>query len=154
MTLVELLIAFDRLPPEMWDVVAPRSQLSGRSLDRVRNDARSLNGQPTPPADPHLAAVELVGEIVRTGSIAESIAATGAEVIRSIIDDWCGTGWPHWPFPVPVGPGGEPHPDWSAATAQLVGAFALASTAARMSPGPLREAAEQGANQLFTVSQR
>lgn len=154
MTLVELLVALDRLPPEMWDVVVPHSHITGRELEATRSNVRSLNGQPTPPVDPHRAAASLVRDVVLAGSIAETIGANGAATIHAIVDDWCLTGWPRWPFPVPVGPGGEPHPDWSPSTGLLVGALTLAAAAARMTPGSLRDAAEQGASQLLDAAQR
>lgn len=154
MNIVKLMFAIRRIPPQAWDAIIPHGPPIGGGFGRGRGIVE-LNGQPTPPRpDPMVAAAEMARDLARVASSIESTGGGGADAIIRMVDDWCGTPWPHhWPWPVPFGGEGdpEPRPNWDVSMARVVGGLVLAETASRMLDGDLREAMATGAEKLLEV---
>jgi len=152
MNVVDLLVTLNKLPPQAWDAVIPHSHRQWVIENRL--ESVGLNPQPLPPVEiATSAAISVAQDLVRAGSIAESIGHGGSSLIAQEIEDWCGTGWPrHWPFPVPPTP--DPDPRWNVADAQFVASLVLAEAAGRMAEGDLRDALTKGAEQLMDFAGR
>ena len=150
MDVTTFLASLHRLPPEAWDAIIPHS-LRSQFVRSNRLDLVGLNPQPLPPiAGSVLTAVAVAQEVVKAGSIAESIGGGGARLISDEIDDWCGTGWPrHWPFPPPDP---RPGPEWKTADLQFAAALVIADSAGRMADGEPRDALAAGAEKLMNVA--
>jgi hypothetical protein len=144
---VKLLALISRAKPEVFDVFPPYDR---EVLDRL--DAVALNPQPLPPRDPLvIGAILMSRRLVQLAVEADVRGDEPAEWLGRIIEEWCGTPWPSkWPWPGP-GPGPEdgPFPDpWAVSQARTMGAVVLASTAARLGAGDLRDVLATSAERL------
>ncbi len=123
---------FARLNPAIWDVIH-----QGRS-----QFVNELNGQPTPPKDPHAAHVAAANTARLLADTVISAAALGIDfrpMLDGTIRGWCGNeprpfppkGWPWpWPWPEP-----DPEPWYDVADIRGVGAVVLHGIAAQFGPG-------------------
>lgn len=144
-----LLALLGRTRPEVHDVDPPHGPWRS-GLDRL--DAVALNPQPLPPRDPVVVAAAAMA--ARIGALAVEADVRGEQPARwvsEVLEDWCGTPWPRkWPWPGP-GPhpldGPQPDP-WVVGAARAQGALVLASLAAGLGDGELREVLAKGAEQL------
>jgi hypothetical protein len=144
---VKVLALMGRAKPEVFDVFPPHDP---GVLDRVESVA--LNPQPLPPRDPLVTgAVIMSRRLAQLAVEADVQGEEPAEWLAQIIDEWCRTPWPRkWPWPGPgPGPGDGPSPEpWAVNEARTAGAVVLASMAARLGEGDLREALARGAERL------
>lgn len=146
-----------RISPAVWDAVVPRHRLAevgSRLPSQVpsRIDLVSLNPQPLPPAERFLvASADLAHDIGRLAVETDLTHGGGTDLVRQLVDDWCGTGWPRrWPFPFP---GPDPRGDaFDLAGGRLVGAVVLASLGQRMADSELGAAFTEGAERLAEVA--
>ncbi|MDR7185039.1 hypothetical protein J2X85_002073 [Microbacterium trichothecenolyticum] len=149
---VRMLSLLGRIRPEMFDVFPPhshRAHLAGRF------DAVALNPQPLPPRW-MLAASELSGYIAEAVLEADLRGEDQPGWVTEVLDDWCGTGWPRRlpiPLPGPRGEGPQPEP-WDVAAAQITGAVAFASLAARLAGGHAQASFAKMAESLAEASSR
>lgn len=114
----------------------------------------ALNPQPLPPAELFLvASAELAHDIGRLAVETDLTHGGGVDLVRQLVDDWCGTGWPRrWPFPFPF-PGPDPRrEDLDLAGGRLAGAVVLASLGQRMADSELGAAFTEGAERLAEVA--
>ena len=149
---VRMLSLLGHIRPEIFDVYPPHSH---RAHLQSRFDAVALNPQPLPPRW-LVAASELSGHIAEAVLDADLRGEDRPGWVSEVVDDWCGTGWPRrLPIPLP-GPRGEgPQPDpWDVAAAQLAGAVAFASLAARLGGGGAQETFARLAESLAEASSR
>lgn len=152
---IRLLAILGRINPAIWDWIIPHGPAHA-SFAEVETE---LNPQPLPPAAKlQLASAEVAKEIAHATILA---AASGGSEARAIVsravDDWCGNSpkhlpipWPSpWPFPwMP----GHDDAELDVEASRVVGAFTLASIAARMADGEVRDALGDGAEQLLEAS--
>ncbi|MEV4687376.1 hypothetical protein [Microbacterium sp. LWH3-1.2] len=149
---VRMLSLLGRIKPEIFDVFPPHGHRAAL-LSRV--EAVALNPQPLPPRW-MLAASDLAGHIAQEVLAADLAGEDRPGWVTEVVDDWCGTGWPRRlpiPLPGPRGEGPQPEP-WDVAAAQITGAVAFASLAARMGPGGAQETFAQMAERLAEASSR
>jgi hypothetical protein len=156
-SLVQLLAAMGRINPAAWDAIIPHGPVQRIASASSLADEVALNPQPLPPREELQFAAARVANEIASAAISAEAAGMGEEahrIVDAAIDDWCGTGtghhhfpWPHpWPVPWHLQ---DPDPHQSAiATARLVGALTLASTASRMDGGHAKDALAHGAEQL------
>jgi hypothetical protein len=150
---IRLVIKLGHINPAIWDAIIPHGPPIA-----IASAAADLNPQPLPPAAKlQLASAEVAKEIaqaaIAAGAADNSEAA--AAIVSRAIDDWCGNSpklfpfpWPgKWPFPWPPDPEEEFKPDIG--TSRVIGALTLASVAARMAEGEVREVLGKGAEQLL-----
>jgi len=139
----KVLSTFGRIPPEAWDWIVPHGPVSASVVSR-RGDAVFLNPQPLPPLEAAVGARLLENVLVSAIIIVGGRGAgEGAGVLRTEIDDWCGTGWPgRWPRPKqPEG--------WDESQVFAGAALAAANLAAQYDHSPeLQEALGAAAEQL------
>ncbi|QBR92938.1 hypothetical protein [Nocardioides euryhalodurans] len=149
---VRLLALLGRVRPEVFDAFPPHGPVL-----RDRFEAVGLNPQPLPPRDPLVVgAVTMAGRVATLAVEADVRGEEPARWVRDFVADWCETPWPRrWPWPGP-GPGPDgPQPDpWSVNAARVAGASVLASVAAGLGAGELRDALAHGAEQLADVAGR
>jgi len=144
---VKVLALLGRSRPEIFDAFPPQGI---GALDRV--EAVALNPQPLPPRDPLVTGAVLMARRLSQLAVEDDVRGQPpAEWLSEVVDEWCGTPWPRkWPWPGPgPGPqeGGVPEPG-SVNEARVAGAAVLASIAARLGDGDLREALAHGAERL------
>lgn len=147
------------LPPEAFDALFPhgprRARPGGGRLVLLDDlDLVALNPQPLPPRERFLvASAELAHALGRLVVEKDLMVGGGADTLRELVDDWCGTGWPRrWPFPWP-GPGPGPRPDEAdLAGGRLAGALVMASLAGRMPDSELGTAFGEAAARLEEVA--
>lgn len=145
-----LMTLIGRLNPAAWDGLIPKHGGPYRFVSNGYRDAVvdqvALNPQPLPPVE--IAAGEMAYEVVRVAAYADLVGADGVKAIYSVVDDWCGTGWPRrFPIPLPGPQGAE-----EIATGQLVGAMILAGTAESLEGGLLKDALLDGAERLAAAA--
>jgi hypothetical protein len=160
---VSLVSVLGRINPAAFDAIFPHGPiLSHRAAfsRRAGQSATELNPQPLPPKeDLLLASAEIARDIAFAALSAEAAGNDGgARIVKTAIDDWCGTGRPHIPIPWP-GPWpypwvleAEPKQEWDVTASRVVGALSLAAVAARLSPGAVRDALSIGAERLLDVA--
>jgi hypothetical protein len=151
-SLVSLLAIMGRINPAIWDVIVPMGpeRLSARVSI---GDEVELNPQPLPPRE-LMAVAEVAAQIALAAAAAEAAGnGEGAvNIVARAVDDWCGTGRTHWPWPRPwpgplSGLDEDPGPR-RLAEIRLVAALSMASAASRMSEGEARQALTIGADKL------
>lgn len=141
-----ILAIMGRINPAIFDVFPPQGPLHQRRFDAV-----ALNPQPLPPRDPWVAAAVHLANRLATLAVESEARGESAGWVAEIIDDWCGTPWPHrWPWPWPgPGPYDGPLPDpWTLASARVAGAVVFASVGARLGEGALRDTFLKGSERL------
>ena len=97
---------FVRIPASAYDAIFPHGPL-GLGLHHNRPAGVEVAGpHPEPWREATLGAV-MVNELLSHAISASGGREGGAVIERFLldIDDWCGTGWPHW-WPKPKGPRG------------------------------------------------
>ena len=98
---VKLLALLGRTRPEVFDAFPPHDP---GVLHRF--DAVALNPQPIPPGRAVTGAIVMARRLAQQAVEAEARGEESSRWVSDIIDDWCGTMWPHkWPWP---GPGPRP----------------------------------------------
>ena len=166
--LVRLLAVLGRINPAIWDALIPHGPILahgsafGPRPEPWRNAGSEveLNPQPLPPRYQLLLASAGVAQDIAFAAISSEAGGSdaAARIVKSAIDDWCGTPhpgrpipWPrHWPFPWPPEPE-PPHPDWDINASRVIGALAFAAVASRLAEGAARTALSEGAEQLMGV---
>jgi hypothetical protein len=149
---VRMLSLLGRINPEIFDVFPPHGHRASL-LSRVESVA--LNPQPLPPRW-MLAASDLSAYVADAVIAAELRGDDRPGWVAEVVDDWCGTGWPRRlpiPLPGPRGEGPQPEP-WDVAAAQMAGAVAFASLAARLGPGGAQEMFARFAENLAEAASR
>ena len=151
-SLIRFLAMLTHINPAIWDAIIPH----GPAHAGISAVATELNPQPLPPvAKLQLASAEVAKEIAHTAIAAAAAGASEAPaIVTRAIDDWCGNSpkhlpipWPRpWPFPWMPEHG---EAELNAGPSQIVGALTLASVAARMEEGELRDALGDGAERLL-----
>jgi len=139
----KILAKFVSIPPEAWDAIIPHGP-AVRSVVNSRLDAVALNPQPLPPHESVVGAQLLENVLISAIIIVGGKGAgEGAAVLRSEIDDWCGTGWPHkWPKP-------KQRKGWDEGMVFAGAALAAANLAGQYDHAPdLQEALGAAAEQL------
>jgi len=153
--MASILTILSTFPPEAFDAIIPhRHRRFARAGLTDRVDLVSLNPQPLPPVERFLvASAELAHDIGRLAVETDLTNGGGSDLVRELVDDWCGTGWPRrWPFPWP-GPG--PRPDEvGLAGGRLAGAIVLASLGERMPGTDLGAAFSEASQKLAEVAQQ
>ena len=154
----QLLSVLARLNPAIFDYIFPHGPAVAHTF-ASRISEVALNPQPLPPEPPpeRLQRVSaLVAHNIAFAAIAAEAAGqgSGARMISSAIDDWCGNGRPPipipWPGPWPFAFALDAVPkDLDVATSRLVGALSFAAVAQRMGTGKVREALSAGADRLM-----
>lgn len=144
---VKVLALLGRTRPEIFDAFPPHGV---GVLDRV--GAVALNPQPLPPRDPLVSGAVIMARRLAELAVESDVRGEApAEWLTEVIEEWCATPWPRkWPWPGP-GPGPEEgsRPEASSVNeARVAGAAVLASMAARLGDGDLREALAHGAERL------
>ena len=103
--MASILTILGTFPPEAFDAIIPHGhrRSGGRVSVTNRIDYVALNPQPLPPREGFLvASAELAHEIGRLAVETDLVRGGGSDLVRELVDDWCGTGWPRrWPFPWP-----------------------------------------------------
>ena len=157
----QLLSVLARINPAIYDFIFPHGPVQTRGF-ASRIDEVALNPQPLPPEPPpeRLQRVSaLIAHNIASAAIAMEAAGqdSGARIVSTAIDDWCGNGRPPipipWPGPWPFAfdPVTAPK-DLDVAASRLVGALSFAAVASRMSSGKVREALSAGADKLLDAS--
>lgn len=136
-----------RIHPEVWDVIVNQYRPGGRRYERA-----GLNPQPLPPAEAFLvSAAETAHEIAHIAMHSELTGRSASDLVRELVDEWCGTPWPRkfpWPWPGPR-PNEAPVPDpWIVSTGRMVAALVFAQVGSRLSDGDLAKSLMDGAERL------
>lgn len=140
-----ILAIIGRISPRAWDAIVPHGPATAEAV--------ALNPQPLPPVEAlQVGAAEMAHELVRVALAAEMRGESRAALVSEVIDDWCGTHWPHWwpwpwPGPPPWGGGPEPAP-YEVQAAKLAGAVVFASIGSRLADGELGATLTEGAGRL------
>ena len=157
----QLLSVLARLNPAIYDFIFPHGPAVAHAFTS-RFAEVALNPQPLPPEPPpeRLQRVSaLVAHNIAFAAIAAEAAGqgSGARMISSAIDDWCGNGRPPipipWPGPWPFAFALDDMPkDLDVAASRLVGALSFAAVAQRMGAGKVSDALSAGADKLMEAS--
>lgn len=118
--------------PYIWEVIG------GGPLGQY--GAVALNPQPLPPGE--------VGTVLVSVLAERAVLGGGYGSFMEDIDDWCGTGWPHF-VPKPKGGGPDPSP-WQV----FLGAAVAATVLAHGLDGKDAEQVSAGAGKLFQQAQQ
>lgn len=156
--MASILTILGTFPPEAFDAIIPHGHRrpGGRVSVTDHIDHVALNPQPLPPRERFLvASAELAHEIGRLAVETDLVRGGGSDLVRELVDDWCGTGWPRrWPFPWPGPvPGTRTH-ELDVAGGHLAGAVVLASLGDRMPGTDLGAAFLEAAQKLAEVAQQ
>ena len=157
----QLVSILARINPAIYDFIFPHGPVQTRGFGS-RIDEVALNPQPLPPEPPpeRLQRVSaLIAHNIASAAIAMEAAGqdSGARIVSTAIDDWCGNGRPPipipWPGPWPFAFDPDTAPkDLDVAASRLVGALSFAAVASRMGSGKVREALSAGADKLLDAS--
>ena len=147
MRIIDLLASIGRLPPQAWDAIIPMWDGAHSRLETV-----ALNPQPLPPAEAFIVgAARMAHDVARAAIKAQVGGHSSEKFVSELIDDWCGTHWPHkWPSPWPgprFGDGPQPEP-WVVNLARISGAIVFANYGTRLGKGALGEVFMAGAERL------
>jgi len=153
MRTIDLLAAIGRIPPQAWDAIIPMwDGARSRVGYSARFDAVALNPQPLPPVAAFaVSAANMAHDVARLAVEAQVGGTASTKFIGELVDDWCGTPWPHkWPWPGPgPRPGDGPQPEpWLVDVARISGAVVFASYGSRLGKGALADAFLGGAERL------
>ncbi|MGO4377971.1 hypothetical protein [Pseudoduganella sp. RAF53_2] len=114
-----------RINPYIWEVVG-----GGPLGKRVQIAAIAADPEPSPWLQAQLAAVEIGQRQVDAASAIQTQNGDARPFLKAVLDDWCGTPYPHPHFPHNWSTGlGEPRPprpnELDAYTLPILGAIAM-----------------------------